>query len=129
MLVFALLALLAIAWTVLYLVVIQRRLRQFRYTAGIYARLDAAEADLWARLLLWLKGLKVLIAGVVTSAVPLVPVMYDKVSGVDWTAIVPSEKAKLIALVVAAAGIAGPMIMAVLHSAGLADAAAIEPKA
>ena len=123
---FLILALLA-AWIVLYWIVIRPKLMAFRYTAGIYVRIQAAEASAWSRIVLWLKGLKVMIAGVVTSALPIVPVLYDKLSGTDWTQFFPSERAKVIGLIVFFAGVAGPMIMVVLHNAGLAEAAKIEP--
>ena len=116
-----------VLWILLYILVIRPKLVVFRATAGIYAKLDALEEGWWARMLLWLKGLKVMIVGVVTSAMPLMPVLYDKVAGVDWTTIFPTEEAKVIGVVVAVLGVVGPMLMVVLHNAGLADAAAIEP--
>lgn len=116
------------AWIVLYVFVIRPKLAEFRYTAGIYAKLDTIEAGFWAKTLLLLKGAKVAILGFVTSSAPVLAVLYDKLTDLDWTKFVADDKAKVIAAVVAMLGVIGPMVMVLMHQHAIADAAATEPQ-
>ena len=115
-------------WIALYSLVIRPRLLAFRYTAGIHAKLEAIEAGWWPKLGLLLKGAKVAIIGFVTSMAPVMAVFYDRIAGLDWTQILPGEKARLVAALVAILGIIGPMIMVWLHQGAIAEAAALEPR-
>lgn len=117
-----------VAWLALYILVIRPKLVAFRYTAGIYAELDAIEAGALAKASLWLKGLKVAIIGFVTSSAPVAAVFYERIAGLDWSQFLSSEKVKLVGLVVTVLGVVGPMLMVALHNGALADAAATEPQ-
>ena len=85
------------------------------------------EAGWRPRVALLLKGAKVAILGFVTSAAPVLAVFYDKISGLDWSQYLPSDKAKMMGAIVTTLGIVGPMIMVVLHQGAIAEAAALEP--
>ena len=115
------------AWIALYVLVIRPKLVAFRYTAGIYAKIDVAEAAGRSKIMLWLKGAKVAIIGFVVSSSPVLAVLYGQISGLDWSQFVSSEKAKILGIVVTVLGVFGPMLMTFLHQGAIAEASAAAP--
>ncbi len=100
----------------------------FRLSTGLYARIGAAEAGLVERIALRLRGMKVVILAFATSLVPVVGPLYAQAAGTDWSRYLPDTQARVVGLAILVAGFVGPMILAVLHSQGLAAAAAITPE-
>ncbi len=123
-----LLVLALVAQLALWFLMIRPNHHSFRLTTGLYARIGAAEADLAERVVLRLHGLKVVILAFATSLVPVVGPLYAQAAGTDWGRYLPDAQARVVGLVILVAGFLGPMILAALHSQGLAAAAAITPE-
>ncbi len=123
----ALIGLVLAIWIAVYLFVIRPKLLAFRFTAGIDHALERIESGWVVKARLWIKGLKVMILGIVTSMIPFAGVLYTQLVGLDWTLFVSTDKAKLIVAVIGLVGVLGPMLMAILHSGALAEASAAEP--
>ncbi len=116
------------AQLVVWFLLIRPNHHSFRLTAGLYERIGAAEASLIARIMLRLHGLKVVILAFATSLVPIVGPLYAQIAGTDWGRYLPDTQARVVGIVILVAGFLGPMLLAALHSQGLADAAAITPE-
>ncbi len=117
-----------VAQLVLWIVLIRPNHHSFRLATGLYARIGAAEAGLIERIVLRLHGLNVVLFAFATSLVPVVGPLYAQAVGTDWSRYLPDAQARVVGVVILVAGFLGPMILAVLHSQGLAAAAAITPE-
>jgi hypothetical protein len=118
-----------IMWAALFYFVIWPKLVSFRTTAGIYVDLADWERTFWSKSVLWLKGVKVAILGIITSSVPVLAIAYQQASTVEWTKFLPTEKAQLIVTGLAVIGFLAPIVMVILHQSALADASATTPVA
>lgn len=56
-----------VTWTIAYFLFIRHLLMQYKITAGVIERMEAAEGDAWARLKIWLEGKKTLAIAFLTS--------------------------------------------------------------
>ncbi len=112
------------AWAALYFIWLRPWLESFRLTAAIYAKIDAAESAWGHAIMLRLAGLKVAILAFLTSAAPIIAVGYDHLSGTNWETIKGMHPFDLVML---AAGVILPMVMAAMHNHALATAQADTP--
>ncbi len=72
----------AALWTVAWFVFIRPLLAKYSLTAGLVARLDAAEGDTWKRIELWFEAKKTLLLAFLTSAFAMGKAATDQVTSV-----------------------------------------------
>ncbi len=72
----------AALWTVAWFVFIRPLLAKYSLTAGLVARLDAAEGNTWKRIELWFEAKKTLLLAFLTSAFAMGKAATDQVTSV-----------------------------------------------
>lgn len=96
------------------------KLKQFRATAGINAKIAAAETSLWQRICLRLLGMKTLLAAIAGMIVTVLPTLLEDLHEIEFSAFVSQDIALKIS-----GGIM--LLMTITHILGMVTAANIEP--
>lgn len=103
-----------------FFLVVRPNLKKFRATAGINAKIAAAETSLWQRICLRLLGMKTLLTAIAGLIVTVLPNLLADLHEIDFGAFVGQDIALKIS-----GGIM--LLMTVTHVLGMVTAAKIEP--